>query len=182
MACRGVLFALDADDQAALLAAATPEKPKGWKALFGLGGGTPDRDEQVMAVIEAIEERWDEDWLCETDKAWDAIHRALSGSRLDFALSSPRNGVILGGRSLHRGEDYLISYKDAALVRDVAAAASTISDEDMGALYDQIDPDQYDGPMDADDRGYTVDNFSEVREFYARAAAAGRSVVFTVDQ
>ena len=37
-----------------------------------------------MAVIEEIEDRWDRDWLVETDKAWDAIHRCLTGGTLEL--------------------------------------------------------------------------------------------------
>ena len=55
MACRGVHFALTDDDRAKLLIAT--------------------RDDDVLSVVQKeIEERWDTDWLCETDKAWDAIH------------------------------------------------------------------------------------------------------------
>ena len=33
-------------------------------------------------VQEEIEEPWDEEWLLEMDKAWDAIHRCLTDGRL----------------------------------------------------------------------------------------------------
>jgi len=50
MACRGVFFALTAKDVKRLLAA--------------------ESDDDVLEIVEEeIEERWDEDWLQETDKA-----------------------------------------------------------------------------------------------------------------
>jgi hypothetical protein len=55
MACRGVHFALTPEDAARIDAARD--------------------DDQLMALIEEIEERWDRDWLVETDKAWDATGR-----------------------------------------------------------------------------------------------------------
>ncbi|RYZ66010.1 MAG: DUF1877 family protein, partial [Proteobacteria bacterium] len=64
MACRGVHFAITNDDLAALLNA--------------------DSDGDVMEVVQSVEERWEanEGFICETDKAWDAIHRCLSDGSL----------------------------------------------------------------------------------------------------
>jgi hypothetical protein len=56
MACRGVFFALSKEDETKLLTA-------------------DDSDTVVEIVTEEIEERWDEEWLQEMDKSWDAIHR-----------------------------------------------------------------------------------------------------------
>jgi len=76
----------------------------------------------------------------------------------------------------------MIVYKSSALVREVAAAIVPISDEAMGARYDGLDPNQYGFPKDENDRTYTVDWFGGVRDFYAKAAEAGRAVVFLVSQ
>jgi hypothetical protein len=53
MGCRGVHFALIPDETARLESARD--------------------DDELMAVIEEIEDRWDRDWLVETDKAWGAV-------------------------------------------------------------------------------------------------------------
>lgn len=59
MACRGVYFALSDDDA---------------RRLKDIDG-----DASVLKFIqEELESRWDEEWLQETDKAWDAIHRCLT--------------------------------------------------------------------------------------------------------
>jgi len=61
VACRGVHFAITESDAARLL-------------------GAPD-DTRVLEIIQdEIEEQWDEEWLYQTDKAWDAIHRCLTQS------------------------------------------------------------------------------------------------------
>jgi hypothetical protein len=39
-------------------------------------------DANVMEIVEEIEERWDRDWLFQTDKAWDEIHRCLNDGTL----------------------------------------------------------------------------------------------------
>lgn len=163
MACRGVLFAIDDETAAALLAAGS--------------------DEEVMEVIEEIEEAWNEEYLAETDKAWDAIHRALTNGSLDPTGGSfPLNRAILGGRHLYRGDDYIISFVSKDEVPEVARALSKIDEADMRARYDQIVPKDYAPEYGEDDRGYTVAWFRGVAELYERAAKAGRAVVFTVDQ
>jgi hypothetical protein len=121
MACRGVHFALSAGEQQRLLAAAG------------------DDDAVLSVILEDIEQRWDNDWLQETDKAWDAIHRCLTDGTLSFESISPFHKCILGGRQLY----------------------NALSDEDFG---------------------YTWGWFEPLKEFFARAAHARRSVVFTVDQ
>ena len=58
MACRGVHFALTSQEDQRLLAATN--------------------DAAVVEILqEEVEERWNEEWLYETDKAWDAIHRCF---------------------------------------------------------------------------------------------------------
>jgi hypothetical protein len=52
----------------------------------------------------------------------------------------------------------------------------------MAARYAAVDPDAYEYPKSDEDRDYTVQWFANVRDFYSRAANAGRSVVFMVDQ
>ena len=63
MACRGVHFALTVEEREQLL------------ALVETQGDV------IGFIQEDIEEQWDTEWLCETDKAWDAIHRASQTAR-----------------------------------------------------------------------------------------------------
>jgi hypothetical protein len=163
VACRGMLFALTTDQEAEL--------------LRRVGD-----DGEVLQYVQAIEQAWDEPWLCQTDKAWDAMHRALGDSRLTYTFDQPLQGVIMGGKLMYDGDDYIMSFKTAGQVRDVAKAAAAVTDDDMATRYDAMDQDAYEYPKDAQDRGYTVGWFEAVRAFYAKAAAAGRSVIFTVDQ
>jgi Domain of unknown function (DUF1877) len=66
MAGRGVHFALTAEEEARLV-----DEPDG-------------DDDHLIDVLGEIEERWDRDWLVETDKAWDAIHRCLTDGTLNY--------------------------------------------------------------------------------------------------
>lgn len=84
MARRGVHFAITVDDLTALRSA--------------------EGDGAVMTVIEAIETRWEKEagLICETDKAWEAIHRCLTDGRLTFdGGTDPLRLCILGGEQLY---------------------------------------------------------------------------------
>ena len=129
---RGVHFALSQDQESSLLSA------KG--------------DEEVMAIVEEIEEAWDERSLQETDKAWDAIHRCLSDGTLDFHGGSyPLNKCILGGRQLYEGDDYLVAFITRDEVRDIAAALAPIDENWLRAKYFEIKPSDYVQPISEED-------------------------------
>ena len=163
MACRAVHFALTSEEQATLLETEATE------------------NEDLLDVIGEIEERWDQEWLLETDKAWDAIHRCLTGGTLDYG-ETPLHYAILGKSNLYNGEDYIISYISP---EEVVACAAAIKDIDkiwMRDKYGAIDDADYVGVLSDEDFEYTWSNFGELKAFYQKAAEHNRSVVFTVDQ
>jgi hypothetical protein len=135
--------------------------------------------EAVEALLEDIEEGWDDDALkVDTDKAWDAIHRCLTGGSLDPDSGEyPLSHAVLGGRHLH--EDYYVVYLSAAQVRDVARALRGVDRAWLRARFDTIDDPDYHGARDDADFKYTWDNLVDVKAFYDRAAVAARAVIFT---
>lgn len=164
MACRGVHFAITDDDLARLRSSTS--------------------DEDVMTVIEAVEERWEKDagFLCETDKAWDAIHRCLTDGSLTFdGGSDPLRLCILGGEQLHQGDDYIVSLVTHDRLRPLVTALAAITPEFIGQRYSDL-PEDYQQTKSAEDCQYTWDWFSDLPEFFARAEKAGRHIIFTVDQ
>ena len=167
MSCLGVLFALTNADVKRLLSARQ----------------AANRDEEVMAVIEEIEERWDERWTFEFDKGWDAIHRLLTDGQLEFENGVyPLNHCILGGTQLHDEDGYVISLKSPEQVVDVAKALEELNEARLRVLYFNIDAETYDGEVGEEDCGYTWSCFEGLPEFYAKAAKAKRHIIFTVDQ
>ncbi|MEO0604209.1 MAG: DUF1877 family protein [Myxococcota bacterium] len=158
---RGVLFALD-DDPAARLAAA-------------------DGDAAVRDCIADIEEQWDTAWLFQTDKAWDAIHRSLTDGRLLYENGTfPLNHCILGGIQLHAEDHWVVAVTPEEHTADVANALAAVTEDVLRAGYARIDVGDYPDKSDAD-FAYTWASFRGLPEFYAKAAEAGRAVVFTVD-
>ena len=164
MACRGVHFAITKIDADRLLSAPS--------------------DEAVLAIVQDdIEERWDEDWLYQSDKSWDAIHRSLSDGTLDpNGGSYPFKLAVLGGRQLYLQDDYIISLVVPDQVRDVSAALAGSKKGWLKARYDSIDPNSYGVPKSEDDWEYTWENFVGLASFFRKAADANRSVLFTADQ
>ena len=163
MSARGVHFALKPAHEKSLLAAKS--------------------DNKRMELVEEIEEAWEEPFVCETDKAWDAIHRCLTdGTLLYVSGEYPLNHCICGGRQLFRGRDYTISYVSAPQVKDLAKALPKITKAWMRQRYDKLDPEEYhEVEMGDEDFDYTWENFLDLRRFYKKAAEAGRAVVFTAD-
>jgi hypothetical protein len=163
MACRGVFFALTSTQEAALRA-------------------TKD-DDEVRAFVQGVESGWDKPWLCETDKAWDAMHRCLGDGTLACGRrASALDVAVLGGGHHHEGDEYIVAHVLADEVVEVAAAVEAVTEAWMRERYNQIDPSSYQGQLSDDDFEYTWYWFQEVRDFYRRAAAAHRAVIFTVDQ
>lgn len=95
----GVHFAIDAEAADRLLTAAD--------------------DDQVAALIEEIEEVAIGVDHCDTDKAWDAIHRSLTDGYLGYGNGTfPLNAVILGGAHVYEGDDYIVSLLTPEQVRE----------------------------------------------------------------
>jgi hypothetical protein len=145
-----------------------------------------DEADRVEHIHEVIEEEYfgqHPEWLAESDKAWDAMHRVLADGQLSWDGGEyPLNHVVLGGELLYTEPDFIMVLKSPQQVRDTAAALPAISREEFRRRYDRIDAESYGFPLSDEDFGYTWDWFQGVRDFFLRAAAQGRYVLFTADQ
>jgi len=158
----GVHFALTEVDEDRLLAA--------------------ESDEDVMAIVEEIEESYPAESKCDTDKAWDPIHRSLTDGRLEYANGTfPLNAAILGGDQLIDELDYTVTYLSATQVPVVAEALDAIEEDWFRARYFAIDDPEYVTEIGEEDYDYAWDGFQDVRDFFAATAKSGRAVIFTVD-
>jgi Domain of unknown function (DUF1877) len=145
-----------------------------------------DEQERLEHLQEEIEEHYlgeEKQFAVESDKSWDAMHRALTDGRLTWDGGAyPLKHTVLAGELLYTERDYIMSLKTPQQVRDVSVALLAVTEEDFRRLYFAIDAGTCGFPLTEDDFKYTWDCFRDVREFYARAAQAGRYVLFTADQ
>lgn len=164
MACRGVHFALTDEQRSQLLAI------------------VESQGDVIGFIQEDIEEQWDTEWLCETDKAWDAIHRCLTDGTLSDDDSTPFHWCVLNGAQMYVGDDYIVSFVDASNVKQVSDAIAPLSESEFRVRYNAIDPQDYGMPLSDGDFEYTWSYFTALRDLFGRAANANRSVLFSVDQ
>ena len=148
-------------------------------------------DDVRRDFIDDIENDAEPDWQIETDKAWVAIHRTLTGypAALEYFTADEidRHGpeglrlCIMGGTSCYEGSDYIVRLVPADKVSLVAEALAAIDEEWFGKNYRE----RCDGAwpeFGEDDLEYSWTYFEPLKDFFARAAAAGRAVIFTADQ
>ncbi|HOV27989.1 MAG TPA: YfbM family protein [Pseudobacteroides sp.] len=163
MSCLGVFFAIEQSES---------------KILKKFNNDT----ELVEYIKENIEAKWDENWLCEADKAWDAIHRCFADGKLElFGGKPPLNSIIFGGEILNTEPDYYVSFKCNALVKEIAKEISSVSKETLMDLYNKI-ADDYQGELNEEDFEYTWEWLEIIKEYYINVANSNRDVIFTVDQ
>ncbi|MEX2173541.1 MAG: YfbM family protein [Pirellulaceae bacterium] len=167
MGCLGVHFALTSDEVQKLKSFSDDE----------------DRLNFMQAELEEHYCHAQPEMSCETDKAWDAIHRALTDGRIGYTNGEPPlSHVILGGELLYSGDYYIMSLKSQEQVREIASALDKMSEDDFRVRYFLINPSDYGRPVDEEDFGYTWHWFEKLRDFYRSAAANGRFALFTADQ
>lgn len=164
MACRGVHFSINSETMNRVL-------------------GCDNDDDLISLIQEEIEAMWDEEWLCETDKAWDAIHRCLTDGKLGFENGTlPLRLCILGGKQLHEGDEYIVSLVLPDQVKSVADSLTKLTKDQFKSKYFSIDQNDYDGEISEDDFEYTWDWFSSLPTLFVNASREGRAILFTVDQ
>jgi hypothetical protein len=171
MACRGWYTALLPDEADALLAA-------------------PDTDDRIELLESLYESADADDRILSVDKSWDAMHRVLCGGWLDATHGDAAlRPCVIGGQPLSDQDDWIISYVPPDLVPRVAAAIAPLTRDWFRAQYFALDRNppgplvhRYDADLTDDDFEYTWSYFTEVRDFYARAAARRLATVFAVDQ
>jgi hypothetical protein len=129
----GVHFALSTEDEARLLAAAGD-------------------DDAVIELVEGIEDGGSSPLHCDTDKAWDALHRCLTDGKLEYTNGTfPLRAAVLGGRQLVGDADYTVSYVSATEAREVAEALAEIQEDWLRQRYATLADTDYVGPHDEDD-------------------------------
>jgi len=148
--------------------------------------GMSDEQDRLEYLTEEIEEQLLEgskNFAAESDKSWDAMHRVLADGELTWEGGEyPLNHTVLAGELLYTDDDYIMSLKTPTQVKDIDKALDAITEHEFKQKYFSIDPKSYGLELTNEDFEYTWDWFQNVRQFYSRAAADSRYVLFTADQ
>jgi Domain of unknown function (DUF1877) len=168
--CRGVLYAIGADDARALLevaAAATSEQEVVDAA---------ENDERDEACWRYLDKAWDEIACC-------LIH--LEEELDDRVLAPDSDRCVFGGWPLTDGEDWIVTLWEPAEVRAAVAILEGVTEASLRRAYDALDAEEtkeYPEHGDEQDFQYVWSYFQDARELCAQAAGAGRAMLFIVDQ
>lgn len=145
-----------------------------------------DDSERLDYLQCEIEEKYfeeHEDRIAQSDKAWDAMHRSLSDGDLSYTTGPyPLRLAVIGGDPIYAEDDYIMSLKTPAEVKDVAKALAAVTKEGFRKKYDAMDAEKYGCPKGDQDFEYTWEWLNGVTAFYQKAAAEGRWVLFSADQ
>ena len=160
--------------------AIAPEEADGLLAISGRGG-----DGAVLEVLQRWLERREElDPHVEMDKAWEPIHRCLTGDHtiggLNFEAGEyPLKLCVLGGFPLLTETARSAALVMADEVTDVAGALAGIDLAWLSERFFRLPDHQF---YEVDDLAceWAWTHFRELPPFFARAAAEQRAVVCTI--
>jgi hypothetical protein len=118
--------------------------------------------------------------VLETGTKWDAIHRCLTDGELDPAGGEfPLNHAVLGGKSLHKGSDYVAVLVRPDMTRFIADALAELEEEQVRQKFFGLPSDSYAGPRDEKHFMEIWLALQNLRVFYEAAADNLEAVVFT---
>ncbi|MGI8979898.1 MAG: DUF1877 family protein [Pirellulaceae bacterium] len=110
---------------------------------------------------------------------WDAMHRCLTEGELDSAAGEfPLNHVVLGGKQLHQGGDYVAALVRPDMTNFVADAIAEVEEENLRKSFFGL-PASYTGPKDEKAFMAVWLCLQNLKDFYDAAAENLEAVVFT---
>jgi hypothetical protein len=148
------------------------------KQLFGL------KDDQAilkfLEELKAAPEMKKSGRLLDTGTAWNAIHRCLTEGELDPAGGEfPLNHAVLGGKELHKGDDYAAVLIRPDMTRFIADALEEVTEEDFRAKFMALNSQSYGEPINDKEFIKVWLALQNLKVFFEAAAENLEAVVFT---
>jgi hypothetical protein len=117
--------------------------------------------------------------VLDTGKAWNAIHRCLTEGELDpNGGDFPLNHVVLGGKQLHKGDDYAAALVRPDMTTFVAEALTEVKEGDLREKFFALDPQSYGQPIDEKAFQQVWLALQNLKVFFDAAAENMEAVVF----
>jgi hypothetical protein len=145
---------------------------------------TPSDEERLEVLTEEIEENLFEkapERVYQSDKAWYAIHLAMSSGAAVLPHLEDAELAIMGGEDLYHRDDFVMSLKTPEEARRVGEVLGALSEEEFRSLYEGIPEDEHLVSKSDQDFRYTWEYLEGLAEFFRRSGDAELSVLFTVD-
>ena len=117
--------------------------------------------------------------LFDSGCAWDPMHRCLTEGELDPAAGEfPLNHVVLGGKQLHQGNDYVAALVRPDMTTFIVEAIGDVKEEDLRKAFFGL-PASYKQPKDEKAFMAIWLVLQNLKEFYDAASEGLEAVVFT---
>lgn len=113
-------------------------------------------------------------------KCWNAIHRCLTEGELDpNGGEFPLNHTVLGGKQLHKGDDYAATLIRPDITPFVAEALAEIREPEFREKFFALDPESYGLPINEKAFLEVWLALTNLRVFFDAAAENLEAVIFT---
>jgi len=118
--------------------------------------------------------------ILDVKRTWDAIHRCLTEGALDAEAGEfPLNHVILGGKKLHNGDDYVAVVVRPDMVTFIAEALHDVKEPDFRKAFFGLAEKGYDQPINEKEYSYIWHMVQEIRTFLEYCDEERFAVLFT---
>jgi hypothetical protein len=105
--------------------------------------------------------------VLEVKKTWDAIHRCFTDGTLDPEGGDfPLNHVILGGKQLHKGDDYIAVVVRPDMVTFIAEGLHDLKEPDFRKSFFALGEKGYDQPINEKEYSFVWHMVHEIRTFF----------------
>ena len=118
--------------------------------------------------------------ILDVKRAWDATHRCFTEGALDPEGGEfPLNHVILGGKKLHNGDDYVAVVVRPDMVTFIAEALRDVKEPDFRKAFFALGEKGYDQPINEKEYSYIWHMVQEIRAFFEFCDEERFAVLFT---
>lgn len=118
--------------------------------------------------------------ILDVKRTWDAIHRCLTEGTLDpEAGEFPLNHVILGGKKLHNGDDYIAVVVRPDMVTFIAEGLREVKEPDFRKAFFGLGEKGYDQAINEKEYSFIWHMVHEIRAFFEYCDEERFAVLFT---
>ena len=150
------------------------------KRLFGQQDDLGLR--QFLSELRNARDLKDSGRVLELGTLWDPLHRCLTDGELDPAGGeAPLNHAILGGKQLHRGNDYIAAMVRPDMTTFVAEALAEVKEDELRKKFFGLNPESYGRPINEKHFMEVWIALRNARILYEAAAENLEAVVFAGD-